>query len=153
MKLHEVIILADKLLKKYNLHDWDFTFDRAKKRFWSCNYSRKVITISNHLAKINSEELVKNTILHEIAHAICGKDEWHWKKWKEIAKKIGCDWVRCYWDEVNQVKMKYTAKCKNCEKSFQTSRKRKLIACKNCCEKFNNWKFSHDFIFEFIENF
>ena len=133
MKLHIVMLLADELLKKHNLNDWYFKFDSAKRRFWCCNYSKKFISISHYLAKINTEEIVVDTILHEIAHALAGIDAKHWPKWKQIAKKIWCTWNRCYWEEVNQAKMKYTAKCNN-------------------CKKFNWWKFSRDFMIIFKEN-
>jgi len=143
--------MADELLKHHNLNDWYFKFDTTKRRFWCCNYKKKFISISHHLAKINDEKIVKDTILHEIAHALAWHSSGHWKEWRKIAIEIWCNWKRCYWNEVIQAKMKYTAKCNNCKKSFQVQRKRKS-ACKECCVNFNLGKFSQKFMIIFEEN-
>lgn len=157
-------ILAGELLFLHGLEKqgWIFTFDRAKKRFGRCNYTTKTISLSKYLTEINSEEKVTETIIHEIAHALAGHSAGHGKKWKETMTHLGQTPNRCYGNDVISPKLKYTGKCKNykiCKTEIQrnTLPKRTLlvqkhIACKTCCKKFNNNKFSMNYIFEFSEN-
>ncbi|MDH5433749.1 MAG: SprT-like domain-containing protein [Gammaproteobacteria bacterium] len=81
------------LIKDYPfLQDWHFKIDNAKKRAGVCRVSKKIIGISyNHLIN-NSEEIIKDTLLHEFAHAIAFQlhgEATHGMFWKTIAKKIG----------------------------------------------------------------
>ncbi|NBT51009.1 MAG: hypothetical protein EBT12_05555, partial [Marivivens sp.] len=70
-------------------------FDDAKTRFGQCRYTPKEISLSRPLTKANDEEQVRDTILHEIAHALT-PGEGHGNVWKKVAIKIGCDGKRCY---------------------------------------------------------
>ena len=127
---------------------WSFRFDRAKRRFGCCFYSRKEITLSLELVKLNSEDEIRNTILHEIAHALVGKGHGHNWVWKMKAKEIGCTAERCYSsDKVNCVKGKYVAVCVGCGKEHYKHRKpRRTSSCGKCSggsynEKYKlNWK-------------
>ena len=70
--------------------DWLFEFDRSKVRFGRCHYGRKEISLSRHLVELNDEAEVRETILHEIAHALA---PWGWA-WAEVAASGGSDWLR-----------------------------------------------------------
>lgn len=74
------------------LSQWTVSFDNAKRRAGICRLSSKEICISRSHALNNSEEVVRDTILHEFAHAIAYElfnEAGHGKRWKEIAIKIG----------------------------------------------------------------
>lgn len=164
MNLFHAEILAQELLFLHHLAQkgWKFQFDRAKKRFGMCNYSSKTISLSKYLTAINTEEKVTETLLHEIAHALAGHTAGHGQKWKETMIYLGQQPNRCYGNEVISPKLKYTGRCKNfkiCKTEIQRNTlpkksifAQKYIACKNCCKKFNNNKFSTDYIFEFVKN-
>ncbi|MDA7862622.1 SprT-like domain-containing protein [Akkermansiaceae bacterium] len=85
---------------------WSAKLDDAKKRFGVCRMGSKEISISRPLAALNPVEEVRDTILHEIAHALawelykenCGHDA----RWQEICVRIGARPDRCYDDEVIQ---------------------------------------------------
>lgn len=72
---------------------WTGALDTAHRRFGSCSPRTKRITLSRHLATINTDEETLDTVLHEIAHALawiehdddCGHDE----RWQAIAARIG----------------------------------------------------------------
>ncbi|WP_196138507.1 SprT-like domain-containing protein [Aliikangiella sp. G2MR2-5] len=85
--------LIDNLGKDYPfLKDWRIKLDSAKRRAGACKPVVKEITISRHHIEHNSFLIVKDTILHEIAHAInyeLNKDISHGPNWKTIAKLIG----------------------------------------------------------------
>lgn len=92
--------LAISLMGKHGLiqKGWAFDFDKAKRRAGACYYNQKKISLSLPLAKVRSKEMTKNTILHEIAHAVVGPGHGHNHVWKRKAIEIGCDGKRCFSD-------------------------------------------------------
>ena len=83
--------------KEFHLTGWTFGMDRAKLRLGQCNQTKKQITISYHFLRgpTCDEKKIRNTILHELAHAIVGAKEGHNEVWRTMAIKIGCDGARC----------------------------------------------------------
>lgn len=74
------------------LSQWTVNFDNAKRRAGICRLSSKEICISRSHALNNGEDVVRDTILHEFAHAIAYelfKETGHGKRWKEVARMIG----------------------------------------------------------------
>jgi predicted SprT family Zn-dependent metalloprotease len=136
MTLKETELLANELMLKHELKGYLFTFDNARRRFGCCNYKLRQITLSKHLTLLNSEDKVRDTILHEIAHALVGPAHGHDRVWKIKAIQIGCDGRRCYGKEVERVKPKYKGECKNCHR-FIFRHKRTKISC-GLCSKFYN---------------
>ena len=98
MNLFAARHLAITLMADHNLVGWSFTFDHARRRFGSCRFREKRITLSRHLTFLNTEEQVRDTILHEIAHALCPRDG-HGAAWKEMCRRIGAKPERCYQSE------------------------------------------------------
>jgi len=97
--------------KEFHLEGWTFSMDRAKTRLGSCNETKKKITISYHLLRgpTCDEKKMRNTILHEIAHAIVGVSHKHDEVWKTLARKIGCDGSRC--GSLDLPEAKYIMEC------------------------------------------
>lgn len=87
--------LARSLMDQHGLAAWHFGFDRARRRFGCCNFTRKSITLSAALVNLNSEEEVRDTVLHEIAHALTPGDG-HGNRWKNTCVQIGAKPERCY---------------------------------------------------------
>jgi predicted SprT family Zn-dependent metalloprotease len=88
---------ATALLVKYGRADkgWKAVYDNTKRRGGQCRYSLKEIGLSVHLFAIWTYEAAMNTVLHEIAHALC-PNHGHDKVWKAKAIEIGCNGNRCY---------------------------------------------------------
>lgn len=97
MELLQASNLAEALMQKYNLDNmgWYFEFDNAKRRFGCCNYKLRRISLSKPLTLLREESFVRNTILHEIAHALVGGRNGHNEVWRAKAIEIGCDGKRC----------------------------------------------------------
>ncbi len=153
MNLQSAETLALQLLAHHGLEKWKFRFDRARVRFGCCNFSTKTISLSCVLSELNPPAKVKDTLLHEIAHALVGRNCAHGEKWKARAREIGCNPKRCYpREEIIIPKGKYTASCGGCGKEFQALRKRKGVACRGCCKKYNRGKYSTDFMINFKLN-
>ena len=69
MILKDAEALAHQLISDHGLSDWHFEFDRAVRRFGFCMHRARTITLSKRFTLLNPEPEVRNTILHEIAHA------------------------------------------------------------------------------------
>ena len=142
MELEKAKKLAIELMIKHNLHYWEFKFDSAKRRFGCCFYEEKLITLSKHLVLLNSEEEVKDTILHEIAHALT-PGQHHNKIWRQKAIEIGCSGTRCYSSENTvTVKGNYIVECPSCKHKENKFRKPKYrVSCGKCSGDHYNPKF------------
>ena len=124
MKLLTAQKLAKELMKKHLLFDWRFEFDNSKRRFGVCNFGTKTIGLSRALTELNGKPEVRDTILHEIAHALVGSGHGHDKTWKAMCRKIGAKPKRCY-DEskVNSPEARYIGECPACKKVYTKDRK------------------------------
>jgi len=124
--------------------DYTFRFDHARRRLGCCRYRIKEITLSKPLCLENLDKVygkLTDTILHEIAHALCVEvygsidGRGHGAKWKSIATQIGCNGERCYSsDDITAVKSKYTMVCPTCDKETARHRRpKRSSACGDCC--------------------
>jgi predicted SprT family Zn-dependent metalloprotease len=99
MSENEVEKMFESLSKKYNLAGYSFMFDRAKSRRGRHIGIKKLITMSKYNIQHRSYEATKNTLLHEVAHAIAymkyGRSQKHNSIWRDIAVSIGCDGKTC----------------------------------------------------------
>lgn len=143
MNLSKAEKLAVDLMYKHDLFrsGWHFKFDNAKRRFGCCKYGSKQITLSKHLVELNSEAQVRNTILHEIAHALT-PGQHHNHVWKRKAREIGCTGDRCYSSvEVETPEAMYIAVCQGCGFTHKRHKKpntRRRSSCGQCSGgKFN----------------
>ena len=138
MELTQAKHLALELMEKHNLSDWRFEFDTAKRRFGVCRHRLKVIGLSKELILLNSVEQVKNTILHEIAHALTPRHK-HDDVWRAKAIEIGSDGNRCYSSqEVETIKGNYQAVCPICGHIHYKFRQiRVKYSCSVCAKGFS----------------
>ncbi len=103
MNLNAASVLAQSLLAEHALHDWTFAFNRRKRAFGLCDFQKRTIYLSAVLAELNGEAEVRDTLLHEIAHALAGHGAGHGPAWREVADSVGAKPRRCYRaDEVKQ---------------------------------------------------
>jgi predicted SprT family Zn-dependent metalloprotease len=129
--------LAERLMKTHKLTPaWSFHFDSAKVRFGKCDYGKREITLSRHLVELNDEAEVRDTILHEIAHALVRPSVGHGQAWQRIAHAIGCNARRCYGDEVVRPKPRHKGTCPACHRVVYRHR-RVMIACAHCSPVFD----------------
>ena len=137
-------------MHQHGLGDWTFRFDRAKRRFGACNYTTQTISLSRQLTELNSPAQVRETLIHEIAHALTPGAH-HSKAWQEACVKLGIDPKRCYTSaEVEQPPPLYWLVCKSCHlKVPRNRRSRKTFACKRCCDEKNGGKFSKKYALQF----
>ena len=88
-RLNGVAGMARRLMDEHGLTGWTLAFGEARKRLGACHFRHHVIWISRTHALDGSEEQIRDTVLHEIAHAIAGPEAGHGPLWKAIARRIG----------------------------------------------------------------
>lgn len=86
--------LARNLLDEHGLSDWKVRIDNAQRRLGACFHSKKVISLSRQFIATGTDAQLRNTILHEIAHAHAGHGAGHGPAWKAAAARIGADPTR-----------------------------------------------------------
>jgi len=95
MELTAARDLALTLMAEHGISDtWTFAFDNATRRMGLCNYRKHTISVSRHFAEHASEAQVRDTILHEIAHALTPGAK-HGPGWKVVALRIGATPKAC----------------------------------------------------------
>jgi predicted SprT family Zn-dependent metalloprotease len=143
MNLNVAQKLANDLLIEHGLvqKGWYFQFDNSKRRFGVCKYGKKVIGLSRELTLLNDVVNVKDTILHEIAHAIAGRGAGHGWLWKQVCIRIGAKPERCYSsNEVNTPLLKYQATCGACGALHQKAKMHKKGVRRSCkCQSGKDW--------------
>lgn len=95
MELSAALKLGRELMAAHGLSDWSFGLDRAKTRAGVCRPAKREISLSAHLTRLHPEDEVRDTILHEIAHALVGPGHGHDRVWRAKALAIGCSGQRC----------------------------------------------------------
>ena len=88
-RLNGVAGMARRLMDEHGLTGWTLAFVEAKRRLGDCHFRHHVIRISRAHALEGSEEQIRDTVLHEIAHAIAGHEAGHGPLWKVTARRIG----------------------------------------------------------------
>lgn len=129
----EVRTLALALLAQHGLHDWRFSFNRRKRSLGMCQFSEKIIALSIHLVDRNSEEEIRDTILHEIAHALVGPHHGHDTVWKAKCREIGARPERC--GQADMPGGRWRAQCGGCGARFHRYRKPRQVTgwfCRTC---------------------
>lgn len=110
----------DFYMKKYNLiqQGWRYEFMNSAKCAGRTYYKPKIIKMS--LIYINSpkitKEHIKDTVLHEIAHALVGHVHGHNNVWRAKAIELGCSGSRC------------------CESFSENEHYKHIFACPKGCE-------------------
>lgn len=160
MDLKEVETLARQLMTHHGLTSWNWSLRLVHSRTFAgrcythCwhkvpEFSRGKIELSIEFMEAFDEENVRDTILHEIAHALT-ESEWgtyktgpkkgrkyriaHGESWKAVARRIGCSGERCVPLEAPRPKSKYHLVCPN---GHEVGRSRmtfqgKYMSCVRC---------------------
>ncbi|SPT75536.1 SprT-like family [Arcanobacterium haemolyticum] len=89
MNLDDAYRMGRRLMDQHGLAEWTLEFDRAKRRAGATHFAHTKITLSRALTEACPETTVRDTILHEIAHAIVGPRHGHDDVWRRTCVKIG----------------------------------------------------------------
>lgn len=131
----EVRKMAEGLLAAHGLAEWKFGWNRRKRALGLCRYHLKRIELSVHFVVANGEEEIRETILHEIAHALAGQKAGHGAAWKAVCRRIGCKPERCDNGTAVMPAGRWHAACPGCGKQYSRHRrpqKRAKYWCRHC---------------------
>jgi len=135
MELHEAKDLAHQLMAGYLSPDWGFAWNRRKRSLGLCRYHERRIELSIHFVRANGPHHVRETILHEIAHALAGEKAGHGPLWKNMCLRVGCKPERCDKGEAIMPRGRWTALCGACGKEYWRYRRparRARYWCRKC---------------------
>jgi len=147
--------LARDLMQQHGLTDsgWHFKWSHGKRRLGATQISKardaktgklkeiKTILLSTHLVDLNPEPVVRDVILHEIAHALAGIKNGHNHVWQAMCKKIGAKPQRLADEKVEVIEGRYAIVCTSCDTELGRRHRRTSPAhlrsayCKHCGPK------------------
>jgi hypothetical protein len=120
------------LLWWYGIQGWDVHLNHTKSYVGCVVYGECTMLISIFLLRRCRYAIVRNVILHEIAHILSGAEADHGSSWKDCFEKLGGDGMIHTPITYYPNDYKYIAYCsKNCgyEKHYDI---RYATYCKNC---------------------
>jgi predicted SprT family Zn-dependent metalloprotease len=131
--------LAVRLMAEHGLAGWEFGFNANVRRAGVCKYSTRTrpgrIELSRHFAAANLEAEVRDTILHEIAHALVGPDHGHDAAWRATCAEVGARPERCYGEHVRMPRGRWRATCAGCNREYDRHRRPARLSgwyCRAC---------------------
>ncbi|WP_296604047.1 SprT-like domain-containing protein [Nocardioides sp.] len=137
MELEAARRLGRELLDEHGLGDWTLIFDRAKRRAGICRYATRQIGLSAPLTSLHAEADVRDTILHEIAHALVGPRHGHDAVWRRTAVRIGCSGQRCTDPALPSVEGDWVGTCAAGHRITRHRRPVRPGSCAECSPRFS----------------
>lgn len=137
MDLVEAKAIAVALVAEHGLTGWRVAFDNAKTRAGACRYGSRTISLSRELTALHAAEEVRDTILHEIAHALAGHAHGHDAVWAATAKRIGCSGTRCVSADAPRVDGAWSGTCPAGHTTTAHRCPVRVKSCPECAPKFH----------------
>lgn len=110
--------IIKELMNKHKLRGWSFAWNtRSTTTAGWCKPKVKRIEVIKAYALKTSYDDFKDTVLHEIAHALVGTEHGHDAVWKAKAIEIGCSGDACHEVVFTDPKYVIVCGCKNKERN------------------------------------
>ena len=128
---------AGRLFERHGLSGWRLEVSaRLKRTLGLCDYSRRSIRVNAFYAENNSEQVVLNTLRHEVAHALT-PGHGHDSTWVAAAVRLGCRTEPPCDQDILLPAGRFQAVCPNCRRTHhkhrlgidQTARRYFCLAC------------------------
>lgn len=132
MRLSTAKKLAEQLIQKHLPNtQYKFYWFSHLKVLGECNYRMPGIGLNRRFVAVNPKVVVKDIILHEIAHALTPKDKNHGKRWRAVCRRIGCiPKASPSHPKFVVIKGRYCAVCDVCDEVYYHDRKTKGNICR-----------------------
>jgi predicted SprT family Zn-dependent metalloprotease len=139
--------LALGLMRRHGLTGWRLVFDNAKTRAGICRAVPREIGLSRVLTRLHSETDVRDTILHEIAHALVGPAHGHDAVWRAQALAIGCSAKRCVSTDAPRPPGPWVGVCPTGHRTTRHRQPTRVQSCGQCSRIFDpgtvlDWTFN-----------
>lgn len=132
MELSAAYEMATALVRDHGLAGWRVEFDGAKRRAGVCRFPERVIGLSAPLTRVHAEAEVRDTVLHEIAHALVGPEHGHDPVWRRVAQSIGCTGRRCVSSDAPRVTGAWIGVCSAGHVRDRHRRPERVLSCAQC---------------------
>jgi len=137
VELTAVRALGERLLAEHGLTEWRLRFDNAKRRAGACRFDARTISVSRHLMALYDEDDVRDTVLHEIAHALVGPEHGHDAVWRATAHRIGCSGRRLVDADAPRPPAPWRGVCPHGHSFERHRRPSRPASCSRCDRSFN----------------
>ena len=137
VNLPDVLSLAHSLMEEADVGDWDLAFDRARRRAGQTDHARRRITLSRHLMSLYDEDQVRETVLHEIAHARVGPRHGHDAVWAAEATRLGATGRRLIDAQAPRLRGRWVGRCPAGHEVDRMRRPASPVSCSRCAPRFS----------------
>ena len=141
MELKKASAITHYLMHEHCLsREWTFRWQNKKVSLGTCSYRKKEIRLSKWYVELNDEAEVRDTILHEIAHALSYErhgSKGHGRLWKSICREIGAIPRACSKEKLNkpQNHYKYVDACCGVTYRMHRLRRNARYSCPKCRQR------------------
>jgi predicted SprT family Zn-dependent metalloprotease len=116
---------------------WSFGFDNAKTRAGQCDFARRRITLSRHLALRFAATDVDQVVVHEVAHALAGPEAGHGPRWRAIARELGYTGSRLHDGPIASELAPWVGACPAGHEHFRYRKPTRPMACARCSRRYD----------------
>ncbi|WP_343966681.1 SprT-like domain-containing protein, partial [Oryzihumus leptocrescens] len=146
MELEGARRMATALMAEHGLVGWRLVLDNAKTRAGVCRPARREIGLSRAITALHTEAEVRDTVLHEIAHALVGAHHGHDAVWRAKALEIGSSGRRCVDTASARPPAPWTGTCPAGHTTTRHRRPTRVVTCGQCSRSFDprhviTWRF------------
>jgi len=150
MKLSQARKLAGELLQTHN-PDCGFEFCHGYSRLGYYSPRKNKIHISIEVVEYNKEWLVRDILLHEIAHSLT-RGHKHDNVFRAKCRELGCNPLSRTSEIVKLPPKRYRYECPNCGLVVYRMSKNYRLACSRCCRLYARNQYSRKYTFNISEN-
>ncbi len=137
MDLGDAYRMGTELLRHHGLDGWTLAFDGAKRRAGVCRYDVRVIGLSAPLTRLHARDEVRETVLHEVAHALVGPRHGHDAVWVAQSLAIGGNGRRCVPSDAPTVTAPWMGVCPAGHTAERHRRPERVQSCARCGRTFS----------------
>ncbi|MGO1590719.1 MAG: SprT-like domain-containing protein [Ancrocorticia sp.] len=137
MELYSAHRLARELMDSHGLHEWNITFDHARRRAGMTSFTTSTISLSTPITLLADEEYIHQVVLHEIAHVLAGPRHNHDAVWKAKALRIGGTPTATL-SGGPELPTRYVGYCPNGHVITRHRLRRTPVSCAKCCPDFDS---------------
>lgn len=138
MEATQARALIRSLMAAHGLEEWGFKFTRSFSQAGSCDYTKRELRLSLPTVEVSDEAAVRDTVLHEIAHALVGpSSNAHGAVWEARYRALGGTGGATMEATPAMVAReravaKYTATCTHCGETYHAHRRLKNFDKRMC---------------------
>ncbi len=137
-ELHRVRHWAETLITAHLDDSWTFGFDNAKRRAGLCDFRRQRISVSRYLAARYDDDTNHQTLLHEVAHALAGREAAHGPLWRAVARDLGYVGGVTHHGETATELAPWIGHCPAGHVAYRHRRPTRPTSCVKCAARFDD---------------